>query len=74
MARKLGRPEHGPALQTIAVLAAYPQLDTATQAIAEGVIAANVAFVLGFHQNANFNLWEETFGQSFLPVLYNCRL
>ena len=55
----------GPALQTIAVLAAYPQLDTATQAIAEAVIAANAAFVLAYYQNANFNLWEETFGQSF---------
>lgn len=29
------------------------------------MIAANVAFVLAYYQNANFNLWEETFGQSF---------
>lgn len=55
----------GPALQTLAILAAYPQLDAATQAIAKNVIAANLNFLLVNYQNQTTNLWEEHQGFSF---------
>lgn len=55
----------GPALQTLAVLAAYPNLDAATQAVAKDVIGTNIAFLLNNYQTPTFNLWEEHQGQSF---------
>ena len=55
----------GPALQTLAVLQCLSQLDSATQQVARSVIAANVTFILDYYRNANYNLWEEVFGQSF---------
>jgi len=55
----------GPALQTLAILAAYPQLDAATQAIAKNVIEANLNFLLANYQNQTTNLWEEHQGFSF---------
>jgi glucoamylase len=55
----------GPALQTLAILAAYPKLDAATQTIAKDVIGANIAFLLNNYKNPTFNLWEEHQGQSF---------
>jgi glucoamylase len=55
----------GPALQALAVLAAYPKLDAATQAIAKDVIGANIAYLLNVYQDPTFNLWEEHQGQSF---------
>ena len=55
----------GPALQTIALLAAYPQLDGATQAVARALIANNLAYLLGAYQQETTNLWEEHFGYSF---------
>ena len=55
----------GPALQTVAILQAFNQLDAATQAIANAVIVKNLNFLLGAYQDPTFNLWEEHFGFSF---------
>jgi glucoamylase len=55
----------GPALQTLAILQAYPQLDTPTQTTAVTVIGKNIAYLLGVYQNQTVNLWEEATGYSF---------
>ena len=55
----------GPALQTIALLQMYAQLDSATQATAAHVIINNLGFLQGAYQGSTFNLWEEEFGESF---------
>jgi glucoamylase len=55
----------GPALQTVALLALYAQLDPATQAIAAALIDANLSFLSGAYQGQTFNLWEEEYGYSF---------
>jgi glucoamylase len=55
----------GPALQTIALLQAFSQLDAATQAVAAQVIGTNVSFLLGAYQQQTTNLWEEHSGYSF---------
>lgn len=55
----------GPALQTLAILAAFAQLDAATQDTARTVVQRNLDYVLAEYQNPSYNLWEETRGQSF---------
>jgi glucoamylase len=55
----------GPALQTIALLAMYRQLDTPTQAIAAALISANLNFLEGAYHGQTYNLWEEEYGFSF---------
>ena len=55
----------GPALQTVALLALYRQLDAPTQAIAAGLINANLAFLSTAYQGQTYNLWEEEYGYSF---------
>ncbi len=55
----------GPALQTLAILQAFPQLDAPTQATAASVISTNVSYLLGAYQNPTTNLWEEKQGYSF---------
>jgi glucoamylase len=55
----------GPALQTVALLTMYGQLDPATQAVAAGLIDANLNFLAGAYQGQTFNLWEEEYGYSF---------
>jgi glucoamylase len=55
----------GPAVQTLAMLRAFPQLDEATQMLAVKVIAKNLRFLLGTYQEPTFNLWEEHQGYSF---------
>ena len=55
----------GPALQTVALLTMYRQLDTATQAVAVSLIDANLNFLSGAYQGQTFNLWEEEYGYSF---------
>ncbi|WFU12035.1 glycoside hydrolase family 15 protein (plasmid) [Rhizobium sp. CB3090] len=55
----------GPAIQSLALLQAYPQLDTATQATARQVIETNVSYLLGVYQQPTTNLWEEHEGLSF---------
>jgi glucoamylase len=55
----------GPAIQTVAMLQAYPQLDAPAQATAGAVVQRNLDFLMAEYQNPSFNLWEETSGQSF---------
>ncbi|MGO9164419.1 MAG: glycoside hydrolase family 15 protein [Streptosporangiaceae bacterium] len=55
----------GPALQTLAILQLFPQLDTQTQGIASAVIAANLDFLQNAWQGQTYNLWEEEYGASF---------
>jgi glucoamylase len=55
----------GPALQSLAMLQAFPQLDGAAQDIARQVIARNVDFLLQNYQAPTTNLWEEHSGYSF---------
>ena len=64
----------GPALQTLAILRAFPQLDAPTQATAASVINTNINYLLGtdpqsagvpVYQGQTYNLWEEEFGFSF---------
>jgi glucoamylase len=57
--------DDGPALQTLAILQVYSQLDPPTQAIAKSVIANNLNYLVGAYQNQTTNLWEEHFGFSF---------
>jgi glucoamylase len=55
----------GPAMQTLAMLHAFPQLDQPTQAIAAEVIGENLSFLLKVYQEPTTNLWEEHSGYSF---------
>ena len=55
----------GPALQTLAILRLYAQLDPQTQATASTVIAANLNFLQNAYQGQTYNLWEEEYGASF---------
>jgi len=55
----------GPALQTLAILRLYAQLDAPTQATASTVIAANLNFLQNAYQGQTYNLWEEEYGASF---------
>ncbi len=54
----------GPALQTLAILQMYAQLDAPTQAVANAVIAANLNFLQDAYQGETVNLWEEEYGAS----------
>ena len=64
-ARQWTEQSDGPALQTLAILAAFNQLDATTQTKAKAVIATNLDFLLNEYQNATTNLWEEHIGYSF---------
>ena len=55
----------GPALQTVAILEAYDQLDAPTQAVAVAVINKNLDYLVTAYQNQTFNLREEHLGFSF---------
>lgn len=55
----------GPALQTVALLAIYPQLNMAAQQTATEMIATNLQFLLGVYQQPTTNLWEEHNAYSF---------
>jgi len=55
----------GPALQTLAILQFYGQLDAPTQATANAVVAANLNFLQNAYQGETYNLWEEEYGASF---------
>jgi glucoamylase len=55
----------GPALQTVAILQLYAQLDAPTQATANTLIAANLNFLQNAYQGDTYNLWEEEYGSSF---------
>lgn len=55
----------GPALQTIAILQAFPQIDQAAQDLGRQVIARNLEFLLQHYRDQTTNLWEEHSGYSF---------
>ena len=55
----------GPALQTLALLAMYSDLDAPTQAVAASLIASNLNFLQDAYQGQTVNLWEEVQGYSF---------
>lgn len=55
----------GPAIQSLAILAAYDQLDNQTQTLARKVIETNLAYLLEVYGNQTTNLWEEYVGHSF---------
>jgi len=64
-ARQWSEQNDGPALQTLAILKAYKQLDAATQATAKAVIGRNLSYLMGAYQNPTTNVWEEHQGFSF---------
>ncbi|HTT51014.1 MAG TPA: glycoside hydrolase family 15 protein [Streptosporangiaceae bacterium] len=55
----------GPALQTLALLPLFTQLDAPAQAVAQTLIAANLSFLSSAYQGETYNLWEEEYGASF---------
>jgi glucoamylase len=55
----------GPALQAVAMLQGFSQLDQPAQAVAREVIGKNADFILGHYTEPTFNLWEEHSGYSF---------
>jgi glucoamylase len=55
----------GPALQTLALLAVYQQVDPPTQATALALIDANLNFLATAYTGLTYNLWEEEYGASF---------
>jgi glucoamylase len=55
----------GPALQTLALLAMFGQLDAPTQATALALIGANLEFLRTAYTGQTYNLWEEEYGASF---------
>jgi glucoamylase len=55
----------GPALQTLAILQLFSQLDAPAQTVANAVIARNLSFLQDAYQFETFNLWEEEYGASF---------
>jgi glucoamylase len=55
----------GPAIQTVAILAAFEQLDPATQQVAIELIGRNLEFLLGCYTDQTTNLWEEHIAFSF---------
>jgi glucoamylase len=55
----------GPALQTLAIVQLFGQLDAPTQGVANAVIAANLDFLQNAYQGETYNLWEEEYGASF---------
>jgi glucoamylase len=55
----------GPALQTLAILQAFDQLEAGTKPTALSVMQRNLDFLVQNYQQPSFNLWEEVRGQSF---------
>ena len=55
----------GPAIQTLAVLDLYNQLNAPTQQVARDLIEANLTYLQNAYHNETVNLWEEEKGQSF---------
>lgn len=55
----------GPALQTLALLRMYGQLDPPTQSTAQALIDANLNFLRTAYPGQTYNLWEEELGASF---------
>lgn len=55
----------GPAIQSIALLIAFDQLDNGTQSLAKQLIETNLSYLLQVYQQMTANLWEEYVGYSF---------
>ena len=55
----------GPALQTLAILQMYTELDSAAQSLARQVIATDIGYLLAVYQRPTRSLWEERDGYSF---------
>jgi glucoamylase len=55
----------GPALQTLAILQLFAELDGPAQAVASAVINANLDFLQNGYDGETVNLWEEESGASF---------
>jgi len=55
----------GPALQSLAIMQAFGQLDAPTQDLARQVVSRNLDWLLGTYQQPTANLWEEHHGFSF---------
>jgi glucoamylase len=55
----------GPALQTLALIAAFPKLDQATQRTAVAIADQNTDHLLSVYPDATTSLWEEVAGHSF---------
>ena len=55
----------GPALQTVALLQAFSQLDQPSQAVATEIIRKNLDYILAHWYEPTVNLWEEHSGYSF---------
>jgi glucoamylase len=62
----------GPALQTLAILQLFPQLDAPTQAVASAVIAANLHFLEGAYQGETVNLWRKSPAPRSSPAPCSC--
>lgn len=55
----------GPAIQSLAILTAFDQLDGQTQVLARQVIGTNLTYLLSVYGDVTTNLWEEYIGHSF---------
>jgi len=55
----------GPAIQTVAILAAFGHLDPGVRDVATALIGRNLEFLLGCYQDPTTNLWEEHIAFSF---------
>ncbi len=64
-ARPWSEQNDGPAIQTLAMVQAFDQLDAGTQATAVAVMNKNTEYLLGVYENPTTNLWEEHSGLSF---------
>lgn len=64
-ARPWSEQNDGPAIQSIAIMQAYSQLDDETKAIARDVVAKNIAYLLDVYKDPTTNLWEEHVSQTF---------
>src|SRR6266487_3156536 len=63
--RQWSEQSDGPALQTLAILRAFPQLDAAARVTAMDVMATNIDYLISTYQGPTTNLWEERDGYSF---------
>jgi glucoamylase len=63
----------GPAIQSIAMMQAYSQLDASAQAAARDVVEKNIAFLLGVYKDPTTNLWEEHVALSFFARAIHLR-
>ncbi|MBX9456566.1 MAG: glycoside hydrolase family 15 protein [Rhizobium sp.] len=72
-ARPWSEQNDGPAIQSIAMMQAYSQLDSETQAIARDVIAKNIAYMLEVYKDPTTNLWEEHVSHTFFSRAVHLR-